>query len=422
MSAPDAHLLSDLLAYVGESPSPYHAAANAARRLTDAGFVEVEERSALPGGPGRFVLRRSGALVAWVQGPAHDAATGFTMVGAHTDSPNLRVKPNPDTGRAGYRQIGVEVYGGVLLNSWLDRDLGVSGRLVVRDGDDLTNHLVRIDQPWLRVSQLAIHLDRGINDDGLKLNRQQHLSPMWGLGGEGDFLERVAGEAGVDAGAIMGADLMLHDLCAPQVIGADGEFVAMARIDNLLSCHAAVQALLAVADNPGLRRSLIALFDHEEVGSVSASGAASPLLSGTIERLTGGGENRYVSMADSLLISADGAHATHPNYVERHEPQHHIALNAGPVLKHNANARYATDADSAARVRLAAERAGVELQEFVNRTDMACGSTIGPISAAELGVATVDIGCAQLSMHSAREVCGSADPAAFVALLSEVMG
>ncbi len=428
MGAMTAAHAADLLSFLDASPSPYHAVAAAASRLEGADFVEVDERRAWPREPGRYFVRRGGSLVAWAIGePAPDLR--FRIVGAHTDSPNLRVKPVPDTASAGFRQVGVEVYGGALHNSWLDRDLGVSGRLTVRNGAALDDVVVRVDDIGLRIPQLAIHLDRDVNTKGLVLNAQTHLSPVWGLG-RGDtaeFVSVVAERASVPADAVIGHDLMLHDLTPARLVGAEREFIASARLDNLLSCHAGLASLLRVVDSgdPGATVPVVCLFDHEEIGSTSAAGAGSSMLPTIVERIVGGagGDREALAavLARSACASADGAHGTHPNYSDRHDPNHHIALDGGPVIKHNANVRYATDGPSAAAFVLACERADVAHQRFVMRSDMACGSTIGPTTAARLGISTVDVGVAQLSMHSTREMCGSADPERFRRALTEFL-
>jgi aspartyl aminopeptidase len=416
----------DLLAFLDVSPSPYHAVATVAARLESAGFTRRHESEPWPERPGRAFVVRGGSLVAWDAGGPNGLTDGFRIVGAHTDSPNLRVKPRPDAGRAGYRQVAVEVYGGALHNSWLDRDLGLSGRVALREAK-AEPELVRIDRPLLRIPQLAIHLDRGVNESGVKLNPQQHLVPLYGLGpvAEGAFAELLAEELRVDGADILSWDVMLHDLTPAALLGTDDELVSSARLDNLVSCWAATEALVAGGGEPPRGVPVICLVDHEEIGSQSATGAAGTILPTVLERiaLTAGlgREDHLCGLARSSCVSADGAHATHPNYPERHEPGHHIALNGGPVLKLNANVRYATDAPGSAGLKLAAERAGVALQEFVIRSDMACGSTIGPTTAARLGITTVDVGVAQLSMHSARELCGAADPPRLAALLAEYL-
>jgi aspartyl aminopeptidase len=410
----------DLLAFIAASPSPYHAVATAAARLEAAGFKPLDEAEAWDDVGGARYVVRGGALVAWRvpdEAPPH---AGFRLVGAHTDSPNLRLKPHPDTGNVGWRQLAVEIYGGVLLNSWLDRDLGLSGRLALRDG---SVRLVLVDRPLARVPQLAIHLDRDVNERGLVLDRQAHLAPVWGLGpaDEGQLLRLVAAEAGVDAGDVVGFDLMLHDLTPPARLGADRELIASARLDNQFSCWAGIEALTAGADPGGEVVPVVCLFDHEEVGSASTTGAAGPLLETVLDRLVtaraGTVEDRHRALARSVCVSADMAHAVHPNYPERHEPGHRPRPNAGPVLKVNTNQRYATDATTHAAFTSACERAGVPWQVFVSRSNIPCGSTIGPLTATRLGIPTVDVGCAQLSMHSARELAGAADPAYLVAAL-----
>ena len=419
---------ADLCAFLHAAPTPHHATAEAARRLTDAGFTELAETDRWPPGPGAHLVRRGGALVAWRQGQTLDPAAGARLVGAHTDSPNLRLKPHPDDDSDGWRRVAVEPYGGVLWNSWLDRDLGLAGRLFTRSpGAAPTAHLVRVDEPWLRVPQLAIHLDRDVNTAGLRLDPARHLDPVWGLSpttdGEG-IVAAVARHAGVDPADVVGFELMCHDLAAPTVAGASGEFVSSARIDNLVSCWAAVEALSRVGDGDAV--PIICLFDHEEVGSATTAGAASTLVADTLARLTTGAgldtEDEARLRAASWCVSADGAHATHPSRPEVHDPRHRIALDGGVVVKHNANQRYATDAVGVAWLTDAAERAGVPLQHFSMRNDLPCGSTIGPISATRLGIPTVDVGVAQLAMHSARELCGSLDAVRLADLLTAALG
>jgi aspartyl aminopeptidase len=418
-----------LLAFIDASSSPYHAVRSATERLAGRGFVVLDEAEAWPTAPGRYVVGRGGSLVAWQIKPDADPLRGFRLIGAHTDSPNLRIKPRPDTGGSGCRQLAVEVYGGVLLNSWLDRDLGVSGRVTVRDGRHPTTRLLRVDRPLLRIPQLAIHLDRGVNEHGLKLDAQQQLLPVWGLGAvdEGSFRRFVAKELGVADDAVLSWDVMAHDLTPSRLLGADDEFVSAPRIDNLASCHSAIEALVSQLDDehwgdelPGI--PVVCLYDHEEIGSQSATGADGAMLASVLERITTSAgldrEGFHRALAVSRCVSADGAHATHPNYPERHDPVHPIRIGGGPVLKVNANMRYATDAESAATFELACDTAGVPLQRFVARNDMPCGSTIGPVTAARLGVPTVDVGIPQLAMHSARELCGATDPALFTAVLS----
>ena len=422
-----------LLTFIDASPSPFHACATAAARLEAAGYTELKEPAAWAGGPGRHFVRRGGSLVAWEAGPHHDAADGFRIIGAHTDSPNLRLKPHPDAGRAGYRQLAVEVYGGPLLNSWLDRDLGLSGRILVRGVEGPEERLVLVSRPIARVPQLAIHLDRDVSAAGLLLNPQQHLNPIWGLGDPtaGGVLAFVAAEAGLVPELILGSDLMLHDLTPSAIVGVDASLISAPRLDNLCSSWAGIEALLEVTApeaDPPPQIPLLVLFDHEEIGSSSDRGAASTLLPAITERIVlglgGGREEHLRALAASFCCSADMAHATHPNYVDRHEPGHLIALDGGPVLKVNSNVRYATDATSAAAFVLACEQADVPLQRYAHRTDLPCGSTIGPITAARMGIRTFDVGAPQLAMHSARELCAAQEPVryarAMAAFLSPV--
>ncbi|MCA6093537.1 M18 family aminopeptidase [Streptomyces sp. SCA3-4] len=404
----------DLMTFLAASPSPFHAVASTAARLEKAGFRQVAETDAWDGRAGGRYVTRGGAVIAWYVPEGASPATPFRIIGAHTDSPNLRVKPLPDTGAHGWRQVAVELYGGTLLNTWLDRDLGLSGRLTLRDG---SHHLVNVDRPLLRVPQLAIHLDRGVNQDGLKLDKQRHMTPIWGLGevGEGDLIRFVAEEAGVAAEEVAGWDLMTHSVEAPAYLGRDRELLAGPRMDNLLSVHAGLAALVAAstfADLPYI--PVLAAFDHEENGSQSDTGAEGPLLGNVLERsvFARGGtyEDRARAFAGTVCLSSDTGHAVHPNYSERHEPGHHPMPNGGPILKTNVNQRYATDGGGRAVFVAACERAGVPMQHFVSHNAVACGTTIGPITAARHGIATVDIGVAILSMHSARELCGAEDP------------
>jgi aspartyl aminopeptidase len=418
---------TDLLAFVGAAPSPYHAVAEARRRLADHGFAALSTTAPWPGDPGRYLVTSGGALVAWEVPEGATPATPLRIVGAHTDSPNLRVKPQPDTGAAGWQQVAVEVYGGALWNSWLDRDLGISGRTVVRVDGSLEERLFRCDCPLARIPQLAIHLDRDVNGQGLKLDPQRHLAPVWGVGPveRGAFAARVAEEVGVAVDDLVSFDAMFHDLTPGTLLGRDHELVASARLDNLASCWAGLHALTGAAADieatePAVR--VLCLFDHEEVGSTSATGAGGPLLEHVLERSVaargGSRDDLLRALPASACASADMAHATHPNYPERHEPGHHIAIDGGPVVKVNANQRYATDAGSAALLIEACQRADVPVQTFVGRNDQPCGSTIGPTTAARLGIPTADIGVAQLSMHSARELCGATDPGRLAAALT----
>jgi aspartyl aminopeptidase len=411
---------TDLATFLDACPSPYHAVAAVAQRLDAAGFSELDEREEWKIAPGdrRYVVRGGGTIVAFAAGAAPPSRAGFRLIGAHTDSPNLRVKPRAELKVQGHRQIGVEIYGSPLLYTWLDRDLSLAGRVSLIDG---TSHLVRFDRPLCRISSLAIHLNPALLTDGLRLNPQQHLVPTLALGE--DELPRLAelvaaelherGEAEAAPDAIAAFDLMLFDLQRAAVSGAGREFLSSARLDNLASCHAALVALLA---KPGIADATrgIVLYDHEEVGSQSAAGASSLFLRSVLERVAAaypasGSDAAARAFAQSLLVSADMAHAVHPSYPEKHDAQHAPRLGFGPVIKVNASQSYATDAPGAAAFERACRDAGFSAQRFVARNDMRCGSTIGPISAARLGMRTVDVGNPMLSMHSCREVMGTAD-------------
>lgn len=409
--------VQDLIGFIDASPTQFHAAHNGAARLADAGFEEfVPDRATEPGA--RFVVR-DGALVAWVDGDEPGAP--MRLIGAHTDSPNLRVRPRPDLAVAGVQQLRIEVYGGALLNSWLDRDLGLAGRVVVREDGRTVERLYRSESPLLRVPQLAIHLDRDVNDRGLQLDRQQHLTPVWGLGDaqEGDFREWLGAQVGVTTHDVLGWDLACFDHQPSAVLGHDRSLLAAPRLDNLCSVFGALEALLALRWAGGsCPPAAIVLFDHEEVGSASATGADSVWLARVLEqRALALGFDRGAhlgALSASMLLSADMAHATHPNHTARHEPGHWVRLGGGPVIKHNVNQRYATDAVGAAEFRRCAAAAGVEVQEYSHRGDLPCGSTTGPLAASQLAVRTVDVGMAQLSMHSARELMAVDDVDAMV--------
>jgi len=411
MSDALAHV-KDLGAFVGASPSSFHAARTAADRLQAAGFTELREDADWPAAPGRYVVVRDGAFIAWIVPEAAAPGTGFNIFGTHTDSPTFKLKPSPTTGRSGWLQAGVEVYGGPLLNSWLDRELELAGRLVTLDG---VEHLVATG-PLLRFPQLAIHLDRAVNE-GLKLDKQQHMNPVWGLGdpSAADLLGLLAAKAGVDREEIGGYDVVAADTQPARIFGADREFFASGRLDNLSSVHAGLRALETAAENKATGSiAVLAAFDHEEVGSGSRSGAAGPFLEDVLARINAGlgagTAEAQRAFAASFCISADAGHAVHPNYAERHDPANRPILNGGPLLKINANQRYTTDAPGAAYWAGLCREAGVPYQEFVSNNSIPCGSTIGPLTATRLGVRTIDVGIPLLSMHSARELAGVQDP------------
>ncbi len=405
-----------LVRYLDSSPSPFHAVSNAIALLSEAGFAELAMGADWTDLPASGFVARDGALIAWKTAPGVGPNAPFRIAGAHTDSPCLRVKPRPDSGSFGWRQLGVEVYGGILNNSWLDRDLGIAGRLALGDG---TSALVDVRRGVARVPQLAVHLDRGVND-ALTLDKQKHLRPVWGLGTPtaGEFAEWISNEAGVPRATWW--DLCLYDVQGAAVLGVDHSLLASGRLDNLLSCWAAVASLLS--STPTEHVSMIVLNDHEEVGSSSTTGASGPFLEQVLQRhvaARGGSHDDLLrAFGESACVSADNAHAIHPNYPERHDADHLPLVNAGPAIKVNVNQRYATSSRTAALFQRACETAGVPWQVFSSNNSMPCGSTIGPLTATRLGIDTVDVGVPQLSMHSAREVCGVADPAHLASALS----
>lgn len=403
MSAP-AHI-EDLIAFVTAAPSSYHAVAEVARRLDLAGFTQQAEDHPWQGLAAGYVIR-DGAIIAWRLPQRPSAPTGFRIVGSHTDSPGFKLKPEPSAYAFGWSQAGMEVYGGPLLNSWLDREFALAGRVVTRDG---RTHLVHTPA-WLRIPQVAPHLDRSVNDH-LQLDKQTHLKPVFGTGAV-DLLAAVAGSLGIHRDEIDGHDLFAAVTETPAVIGVAGELLASARLDNLSSVHAGLLALLAA--EPADEAQVLACFDHEEIGSSTRSGAAGPLLETVLSRIATGlgwdGDDYHRALAGSFLISADAGHAIHPNYPQLHDPDHRPTLNAGPLLKVNANQRYTTEGPSTARWLRSCRAAGVPTQPFVSNNAVPCGSTIGPITATRLGIESVDVGIPLLSMHSARELCGVQDP------------
>lgn len=410
---PTPHLDS-LASFIKASPSSFHAVAEVARQLDAAGFTERVETADWEAGAGNFYVLRDGAIIAWRQPGSAGVTTPFRIVGSHTDSPGFKLKPQPTTGMYGWLQAGVEVYGGPLYNSWLDRELEFAGRLAFRDG---TTALVRTG-PLLRFPQLAVHLDRGVNSDGLKLDPQRHLNPVIGLGDveHADLVAHLARLAGQPASEVAGYDISVADTQAPAVFGLDEAFFASGRLDNLSSVHSSLTAFLASSGRSDAI-TVLAAFDHEEVGSETRSGASGPFLADILTRISDGlgasDSDRFRALAASWCLSADAGHAIHPNYPEKHDPGNRPIAGGGPLLKINANQRYATDALGAAEWARACDAAGVAYQEFVSNNAVPCGSTIGPLTATRIGIRTVDVGLPLLSMHSARELAGAADPENF---------
>lgn len=416
ISEPQRAQAQDLLDFIDASPSPWHAVATCKQRLLAAGFRRLEEfdRWELEAGGRYFVIRGGSSIVAFIIGSQPLAETGLTLVGAHTDSPGLRVKPRPADDNGGMVRLGVEVYGGPILATFADRDLGLAGRVMVRSETGIENRLVHLDQPMLRLPNLAIHMNREVNENGLKFNKQTELPLLLGVAdgpAEQHFRRPLAAALDVAPESLMTWELAVCDTQKGSFWGVDGEFVANSQLDNLASCHAGLSALLA-AGEPA-QTCMLALFDHEEVGSESAVGAGGSLIGDLLQRLAGSlaldAEDLRRLLARSFFISADMAHAWHPNFPNAYEPGHRVLVNAGPVIKHNSNQRYSTGADTAALFMAICEQASVPCQQYAHRSDLGCGSTIGPIVAARLGMPSVDIGSPMWAMHSLRESAGVLD-------------
>lgn len=417
--------LQDLADFIAASPTPFHATATLRARLLAAGFTALDERSdwQLEAGGRYLVTRNDSSLIAFQLG-AEGALSkrGLRLVGAHTDSPCLRVKPQPEKDQQGLWQLGVEIYGGALLAPWFDRDLSLAGRVTFRNADGaLDSRLIDFQRPVAVVPNLAIHLNRGVND-GLAINPQTDMPPILAhsLDGGRDLRALLASQLAsehpdCEGAQVLDYELSFYDTQRPAQLGLDGDFFSAARLDNLLSCHAGLSALL---DSDGEQPCLLVCTDHEEIGSSSCCGADGPFLEDVLRRLISDDAERIQVIQRSLLVSADNAHAVHPNFAMKHDENHGPKLNAGPVIKINSNQRYATNSETAAFFRDLCARADVPVQTFVVRSDMGCGSTIGPITSSRLGVRTVDIGAPTFAMHSIRELAGSRDPGYLISVLT----
>lgn len=409
---------ADLLDFLRTSPTPFHATKNLASHLLAAGFIPLYEGDVWQLEPGKryLVTRNDSSIIAFVYGKSPLIETGIRMLGAHTDSPCLKVKPRPELNRRGYFQLGVEVYGGALLAPWYDRDLSMAGRVTYRDqGDQIISALVDFERPVAVVPSLAIHLDREANN-ARSINAQKDIVPLvLQLSAEDaalpDFRDLLHAELlrqqpELAIKQVLDYEISLYDTQAPALVGLQQDFIASARLDNLLSCFLGLQALLEA--DPQVS-SLLICTDHEEVGSASCCGAKGPMLQQFLDRLVPESEARVRVIERSMMISADNAHGVHPNFMDKHDENHGPLLNRGPVIKVNANQRYATTSETSAFFRLLCERAAVPVQAFVARTDMGCGSTIGPVVASEVGVKTIDVGSPTFAMHSIRELAGAND-------------
>jgi aspartyl aminopeptidase len=405
---------AELLNYLDQSPSPFHAVSSLNTELLANGFIQLHEHEAWQLTPGKyFVTRNDSSIIAFVMGKQSLLDTGMRIVGAHTDSPCLKVKPNPENRLNGYLNLGVEVYGGVLLNPWFDRALSLAGRVTYQAPDD-TLHSVNINfqRAIGTIPSLAIHLDRQANTER-KINPQTDIPPLLMQADETQTFDDLlttqieAQYKGIEIKRVMTYELSFYDTNGAAFIGFNQEFVASARLDNLLSCYTAIKGLLEADAN---LTSLVVCSDHEEVGSVSAEGADGSFLKDVISRMLPDAVDRQRAISRSLLISTDNAHGVHPNYADKHDANHSPILNKGPVIKVNANQRYATNSETAAYFAALCDRLEVPRQTFVTRTDMGCGSTIGPVTAKALGIKTLDVGVPTFAMHSIRELAGTEDP------------
>ena len=417
MTADGNQFNSDLMVFLDASPTPFHAVRCMSELLAKSGFTELNESDnwTLKTGDKHFLSRNGSSIIAFTVGSTPLTTAGLRMTGAHTDSPCLMVKPQPEIAVKGYLQLGVEVYGGALLNPWFDRDLSIAGRLVYRNKrQQLKQTLVDFKRPVAIIPSLAIHLDRKANSDRT-VNAQTDLPPLLMMTDKAEsFRELLADEFLLDGEEVLDYEMCLYDTQGAAMLGINNELLASARLDNLLSCFVTTQALIqADATNT----CLMVCNDHEEVGSVSAVGADGPFLEAVVARLTESDERNAV-IDKSLMISCDNAHAVHPNYPSTHDSLHSPRLNGGPVIKVNVKQRYATTSLTASLFRQLCADVDVPVQSFVSRSDTACGSTIGPITAARLGVATLDVGIPQLAMHSCREVTGSQDAARLTDVLT----
>jgi aspartyl aminopeptidase len=417
----------ELIAYIDASPSPWHAVASTEARLLAQGYIKLEEgaRWQLATGERYYVVRGGASIIAFVPGNLSIAQTGFRIIGAHTDSPGLRLKPKSVLACDGLTRLAVEVYGGPILATFSDRDLSLAGRIIVRTEKGQETRLVCFEQALLRLPNLAIHMNRDVNEQGLKFNKQTELPLILGQLGvgadaEANLRKLLTDAAQCDAADLLSFELAVYDVQKGCLWGANEEFIADSQLDNLASCHAALTALISTQQPAAT--CMIALFDHEEVGSESATGAGGSFITDVLSRISLHAkldeEDRIRAMTHSFFISADMAHAYHPNFPAAYEPGHKVLINGGPVIKSNANQRYATNAESAARFMKYCELAGVPYQQYAHRSDLGCGSTIGPKVAAQLGISSVDVGSPMWAMHSARESAGTHDHASMIAAMT----
>lgn len=397
-----------LLGFLDASPTPFHATQNMAAMFKNAGFIRLyeEQKWDLKSGESYFVTRNDSSIIAFTNADARD----FVMIGTHTDSPNLKLKPNPIIREHGVIKFALEPYGGVLLNPWFDRDLSLAGRVTYLNSSNMIKDaFIDVKKPIAIIPSLAIHLDDKANQDRT-INRQTDIPAIFSCADDFDFdaflLEQLKNVGIDDAVELYANELSLYDTQKASFVGINSEFIASARVDNLLSCYVGMLAICSVSKE---RPMLFIASDHEEIGSESAAGAAGSFLENTLRRINPNYEDFVRMLRSSIMISVDNAHAIHPNFSHKHEPLHAPKINKGVVLKTNSNQKYATNSKTASRFINIAKSIGEPIQNFVTRSDLGCGSTIGPITATKLGIDTLDIGVPTYAMHSIRETCGSDD-------------
>ena len=399
-------LAKDLLSFIAKSPTPFHATLNLLDLFKSKKFTVLDEGETwqIEANKSYVVTRNDSSIIAFRTGANLDV--GINMIGAHTDSPCLRIKPNPQIQKYGYTQLGVEVYGGALLHPWLDRDLSIAGRVSgVKKNGDLFHEIIDFQKPVAIIPSLAIHLNRDANSKS-SINKQRHLPLIFSQDDTTDFKTQLLKYCSKDAKQILEYELSCYDTQAPAMVGLNEEFISAARLDNLLSTYIGARAML---DSKGKQAALFLSTDHEEVGSASASGAQGPFLKSVLERITENAGQLTQTISRSTLISCDNAHGIHPNYSDKHDQNHGPILNQGPVIKINNSQRYASNSVSSAKFKQLCATNDIPTQTFVVRSDMRCGSTIGPITATEIGIETLDIGAPQWAMHSIRETAGVQD-------------
>lgn len=405
-SAASREIALDLCDFIAQSPTPFHATQSTLTMFLRAGFTQLNEADKWEIKPNSsyVVTRNDSSIIAFKTGS--NVQKGMQMIGAHTDSPCLRIKPNPEIKKQGYLQLGVEVYGGALFHPWLDRDLSIAGRVSGVDSNgNLVSELIDFEKPIAIIPNLAIHLERDANTKRA-INPQQHLPLILGNANDNSFHDLLIQQCTSSIERILEFELSVYDTQKPALTGLNDEFISSARLDNLLSTYIGARALIDTASE---QASLFVSTDHEEVGSASTCGAQGPFLRNILERIIHDPEKLVQFITQSSMLSCDNAHGIHPNYVDKHDQNHGPILNLGPVIKINNNQRYATSSVSSAKFQRRCETAGIPIQKFVTRSDMGCGSTIGPITATQLGIETLDLGAPQWAMHSIRETAGSID-------------